>query len=786
MFLMLKITDFSVYIMDTEDNFSIDEMPKTVFIQSNCLGIPCETRYVDILREFEFSQLRAGFHEYGVESVLRDLCGLYNKAYHEEGIESGSMPLSSLVSVVDNSVKEIRPSVSSSEPIITDDLQSFNYKLDSLRNDEEFYDYNDEEDFDDDIFGGEVNEDDSAIEDYDDDDSDMYDYDDCEEVYEGSERSEDMFCVARLYGILSKSQVSLLKSYYKWYSKRVFAGENGSLHLDTIKNIQYHEWKKKELANIRGDEDWGYEGCIDTGEYPGAYCEMGHPLRYVHYARGSESGKIVSFGNKCVSDFFEVDATVMRAIRKAQTESTSDLVELYRIYSDESILTSAKESFKVLNFTLDKIEEAGNARSSIVKLALEFKKLGLVYPKTLVKELKKSILSVDSLRDLVVTAEARSKLINVCFGDAGTQVDSYLTKGSYLWKAWNQSNLVYASSSFEYQACCFFEWLWGIEFDGIHRYNPVLGLNVRDEGGKSKKAIKLYTNRESKAKVSIFYSEDDPVGGASWGINTVSSLIDAFRLFESFKSNWKLPYLNAYDAKYHNLKLVKECESLSSELLFKILSRASFNAEIWKSKAVRFMEVSRCLSNFKVGFSEVCRSVVLDEPEKNPSGYSDLCNLDFGTLSIDNSISRLQYYIDKVFESPLASFFERKAGFGLDVFTTIKGTRKVSTKQGFVLARLAKDLAETLSMLDSGNYDNAKIEGSLSEEQLRMVSKAIRILEDGKQFNLVVKVIPTNALMKMKDILVSVSNRKIASEKQMYYVNLAKTLVDEADKSSSV
>lgn len=789
MYLMVRITDSSVYIMDTEDGFCIDEMPKTVFIQSKCMGIPCETRYEEVLRDFSFSQLRAGFKEFGVEFVIQELCELLGKQYSGLVDSCVAMPLGSLANVVSNSVKEIRSSVESTKGITEDDLRDFNSKLESLRDGAEYYEA--EEDFDDSIFGSEEEESEFLEEDSDFEDDDIYDYDDDDSSYEDDldaeeDGSEDMFCVARLYGLLSKVQVDLLQKYYKWYSKRVFMNENGSLHLDTIKSIRYQEWKKKELAQIRGDEEWSYEGCIDTGSYPGAYCEMGHPLRYVHFAKGAESGKVVSFGNKCVSDFFEVDTTVMRAIRKAQVESTNDLVELFRIYSSESTLGSAKASFRVLDFVLDKLEEKGNVRLGIVKLALEFKKLDLVYPKTLVKELKKAILSLDSLRDLTVGGECRTKLLSLCFGDDGVQVDNYLTKGSYLWRAWNQSSLLYPSTSFEFQACSFFEWVFGIEFDGIHRYNPSLGLNVRDEGGKSKKAIKLYTNRESNAKKSIFYEEGvDVIETATRGISIIASMLNAHQLFSSFSDNWKLPYLNAYDSKYHNLKVVKECRLTSEELLKKLLVRYGFVSSSWMTTANRFMEIQHCLGNFKTGFTEICKSVVLDEQPLEVSGFEELKNLDYSTLSVDNSINKLQLYIDRVMESPLASFFEKKESFGLDVFSTIKGTRRVSSKQAWVLSRLADSLIETLGMLESGNYENAKIEGGLSKEDLATVERAIAILEDGKNFNVVVRVLPTSALMKIKDVLVSVSKRKAASEKQMYYVNLAKNLVSEVDKSTS-
>lgn len=788
MFLMVKITEQEVYVMDLDD-LSVVSMPKSIFIQSKCFGIPCETRYANLLCNFDLKQLSAGFYAYGVEDVLEELCKIDGRVYEGLTCESAEMPLSNLSGVVTGYQLEIRDELLASD--VPHNADSFDAVLESLRNftDEEL-DYEEDQSG---IFGEDDypdEEDDyqfSEEQDYEDDD-DMYNYDDEDTNFDTSdeEQSDNMFNVAKLYGMLNQSQVALLNKYYKWYSKRVFFTENGSLHLDTVTSIAYNEWKKRELANIRGDEEWTYEGCVDTGEFPGGYCEFGHPLRYIHYAKGSESGKVVCFGNKCVGDFFEVDATVMKAIRKAQTEATSDLVDLCGVYSDSEKLQISRESFKILDFLLEKIREKGGKLSSITKFALDFKDAGLVYPKTLVKTFKKSILGVDTLKDVTVSSEKRSKIIEVCFGSDGSQFDNFLLKNCYLWKAWDYKSLMYSSKTFEARVCSLFDWVFNIKLDGIHQYNPELGLNVRDEGGKSKRAIKAYQNRESMAKACVFYNESDLIEGIEMGISLVSSMLNAQSMFASFGSNWKLPYLNAYDAKYHNLALVKECKSATDDMLNKMVSRYSFDSAKWLEKADRYSSIEYCLTSFKTGFSEVCKSVVIDDGGSESSdAYDDIRNLDYGVLNIDDSISKLEGYIDRLACSSVASYFERKARFGLDVFDTVKRTRRVSYKQQNVLGRLVNDIIDAMEVLKSGNVENAVIDGSLSDKQISMINRAVEIMEDGKLFNSVIKVIPTNALVKMKDVLKSVLYRNIASEKQMYYVNLAQNLVDSVDGKSS-
>lgn len=794
MFLMLGVQGSEVFIMDTEDNCCVESVPIDVFVQSKVLGIPCETRYEEILSKFttlngnrDFHPLRAGIMKLGVLNVLASLCEAYGQEFDSEPLVGSSMPLSSLVSVTYNANDRVSCLIegnASSEGY----YDSFVSALDQLQYSEDYDDYDYDEDGSEELFSGDVDEDypdeDIVYDDFEDDFEDFNYDDDYEE-----ESSADMLSVAKLYGLLSDAQVDLLKRYYKWYSKRVFNIENGSLHLDTINSVRYNEWKKKELSNIRGDEEWSYEGCIDTGEFPGAYCEMGHALRYVHYARGAESDRVVAFGSKCVSDFFEVDVTTMRAINKAQRDSTNDLVELYKIYSDRNLLSQAQSSFTVLNFVLDSLISKGKLKTAIAKFALEFRNLHLVYPKTLVKEFKKSLLNLDTLKDFSLQSDRRSKLIELCFGDEGLQVDNYLIGKFYDYKSWGQSKLVYPPKSFDYYSACFFEWFFGIEFDGIHRYNPELGLNVKDEGGKSKKAKNIYANRELGVTSSIFYVEDDIINGAKEGISSVCAVLDAVNIFESFSSNWKVPYLNAYNAKYKNLDAIKECKEvalkmkgyLSKRYYSNVFNNATLRDEWFKSYET-FLSVSYCLPSFKTGFSEICKTVVLDEKPEVGSNYSELLNLNFNSLSLDSSLSKLQYYINRISESPLSSYMESKSRFGLDVFETVSKTRRVSTKQANVLNRLGKELAETMGMLDSGNYENAKIEGTLSEDVLQCVEKAIKILETGDKFNIVIKVVPTSAMIKLKDVLCSVQRHKTASERQMYYVNLAKDLVAEVEK----
>lgn len=795
MFLLICVDNGSVAIMDTRDNYSIDLVPIDIFAQSKVFGIPCETRYENILSDFiskceGYTVLRAGMLKLGVDNVLSSLCEAYGCEFYKDYLVGSEMPLGSLVSVASGNDR-IRTIISKEDSVSSSDFEKFSCILDELQYEDNFDDY-DDDDSSYELFSGDEETAEDEYDDYLSDDEFEFDYDD-DGSYDDEDNSSDMYSVAKLYGMLSDAQVDLLKKYYKWYSKRVFRDENGSLNLDTIVSKQYNEWKKRELSNIRGEEEWVYEGCIDTGEFPGAYCEMGHALRYVHYARGVESGRVVSFGSKCVGDFFEVDATTMSAIRKAQKDSTNDLVELCSIYSDSSLFDTAINSFKVLNFVLDKFKSTGKSNlPAIVKFALEFRNLELVYPKTLVKEFKKYFIGLDTLKDFSLKSDKRSGIIKLCFGDDGLRVDNYISELSYDYKSWAQSSLVYEPRNFGQFSACFFEWLFGIELDGIHKYNPLLGLNVKDEGGKSKKAKTIYSNRITGAESSIFYMEDDLIGGAERGISSFCAIKDAESVFNSFSSNWKLPYLNAYDEKYKNLNAIKECKEIVERMLGylrmsyrrgKSLSKSL--RDCWFNDYDKFLSVSYCLATFKSGFSEICKTVVLDEKSEISDSYTDLLNLSFLSMSIGSSIEKLQYYIDRVSESPLCSYMESKCRFGLEVFETVRRTNRASSKQANVMLRLGRDLADIMTMLDNGDYSEPKIDDGIPKETLECIEKAIKILESGDKFNIVIKVIPTSAVARIKDILCNVVKYNRASDKQMYYVNLAKDLVTEVEKQEN-
>lgn len=116
-----------------------------------------------------------------------------------------------------------------------------------------------------------------------------------------------------IYDRLTANQVKLVREYFRWRSKLIFDENKYS------KILRKSLSKAKELAALMGDaDDWYYDGTVDTGVMGGGQCELGHALRYEHYAYSPSLNKHIIFGVTCISDFFELDKRVLNNIIRAQ------------------------------------------------------------------------------------------------------------------------------------------------------------------------------------------------------------------------------------------------------------------------------------------------------------------------------------------------------------------------------------------------------------------------------------------------------------------------------------
>ena len=220
--------------------------------------------------------------------------------------------------------------------------------------DDEYSDYDDEDDDE---------EDDSAFDDiaY----EDWYEDEDEDSMLEES-------VVNKLYSILTAEQLAALRKYYLWYSRRLFAEatHDTTFGMTNKKRIQAKKQVLDGLKNKNANAVWKYAGFIDMGRKGDGFCELGHPLRYMHIAwdtsvedidtaffgenyegkfdEAIESENSIVFGIKCIADFFEVDKELILQLQSAQRESLKDMAIMYDFY-EKGIADEVMKQFTVLD-----------------------------------------------------------------------------------------------------------------------------------------------------------------------------------------------------------------------------------------------------------------------------------------------------------------------------------------------------------------------------------------------------------------------------------------------------
>lgn len=318
---------------------------------------------------------------------------------------------------------------------------------DDLISDDDYYDSSD---FDDDVSSEDTDDFDSD-EDSDDEDA-AFDYADDEDDSEGYEQDEDGYFepldddyedyeditadtqeesyVNKLYALLTDEQKDVLKRYYLWSSQILFGGAPASGNLQVTKRAGGNVKKEELLENMRqGGQDWVYAGFIDM-EYHGAeHCTFGHALRFLHFAWdvgyadldtefwGSDlgsinwehideliySGHVIKFGIDCIGDFFDVPKENLTKIKNMQTRSLAEMKHMYTIMSDPTRYANAMASFSVFDDMVKIVLREASAQIlthrkvadidyNLFSFCNEFKKLGMLYPRSLVKAVQDILL----------------------------------------------------------------------------------------------------------------------------------------------------------------------------------------------------------------------------------------------------------------------------------------------------------------------------------------------------------------------------------------------------------
>lgn len=218
-----------------------------------------------------------------------------------------------------------------------------------------------------------------------------------------------------LYNTLSDNQFNLIKQYSKWRSRLLF--EERAKHTLLVTKPK----KAEKLAHIMGSaNDWQYDGVVDTGYRGGSHCELGHALRYEHYAYSQSTGKSIIFGQDCVADFFEIPPHILKEIVNAQEVILKEVKTMVFLINTGYKAEYEKEYLKTLSDLKEVLDRRLVKQSSKdynwISFMVRFHEVGLPLPLSMRRKLKDYS---DLLKDARIieeleakTEEARNSLIN--------------------------------------------------------------------------------------------------------------------------------------------------------------------------------------------------------------------------------------------------------------------------------------------------------------------------------------------------------------------------------------
>lgn len=186
---------------------------------------------------------------------------------------------------------------------------------------------------------------------------------------------------------LNHSQKTALQKYYMWYTVEKFNG----LAQGTV--LEANPVKLAKLAELRGYDRWVYGGYMDCREVGKVHCELGHPLRHVHYANAvDKSGKVlrtICFGEDCSADFFSIPRENMAKLAKVRQQVSSEIDELLGIMNNRD--TASEEDlhpvplFEKLVFSQSEAEIVKFFGQKLGTSLLDYRATGLPFPQSMVE-----------------------------------------------------------------------------------------------------------------------------------------------------------------------------------------------------------------------------------------------------------------------------------------------------------------------------------------------------------------------------------------------------------------
>lgn len=186
---------------------------------------------------------------------------------------------------------------------------------------------------------------------------------------------------------LDSNQKKALQKYYMWYTVDKF---NGLAH-GTV--LEANPVKLAKLAELRGYDRWVYGGYMDCREVGKVHCELGHPLRHVHYANAvDKNGKVlrtICFGEDCSADFFSIPRENMAKLAKVRQQVSSEIDELLGIMNNRD--TASEEDlhpvplFEKLVFSQSEAEIVKFFGQKLGTSLLDYRATGLPFPQSMVE-----------------------------------------------------------------------------------------------------------------------------------------------------------------------------------------------------------------------------------------------------------------------------------------------------------------------------------------------------------------------------------------------------------------
>lgn len=301
---------------------------------------------------------------------------------------------------------------------------------------------------------------------------------------------------------LDSNQKKALQKYYMWYTVDKF---NGLAH-GTV--LEANPVKLAKLAELRGYDRWVYGGYMDCREVGKVHCELGHPLRHVHYANAvDKNGKVlrtICFGEDCSADFFSIPRENMGKLAKVRQQVSSEIDELLEIMNNRD--TASEEDlhpvplFEKIVFSQNEAEIVKFFGQKLGTSLLDYKATGLPFPQSMVE------LACQKMQD--EGREGLNYLGNVAAGYRDTIERVYESPSYYLLMNIFKDYLKFTMQN---------------TIEGKYRYNPSKKNDYnKKKGSFSKQAV--YERRV------LLFRFKEGLGATEFSFKELSGLLNIFKI----------------------------------------------------------------------------------------------------------------------------------------------------------------------------------------------------------------------------------------------------------------